>query len=779
MAQIPSAGVSATQQSSVASPGNVLTLTTGQLSNAQRQPAASYRKSATQISRTHSTSSSGRPGSPSPADVQEPKLSRTQVENLKKLVGYLPKSEAEKLRSKYRNFGNSGPFREYYNSAVLSVRAKYRQAGRRVPSVPVWRGAEVGSASNQGVGFSQRPALSIQTARVRKQGRVKVNTPLGAEAERRAVNVRGVNTSLRSYAAKTRVVSLSANPPQTRNPLSANPPQTRYPSANPPQARMVQTSSRTGQMGSIRLPQPVASPAVAASSQFNNRNPTPSGSRPQATLTADRPSPSLSGGVESWRLQAQRLPPNVQHHLRKVYDITGYTPSFQALLNKAVANYLPDNGATLPHGKVDLATQVLSNQPPTAPKQGTVTVVNATPSILTIPDTTNHITQQPMVQGGGTSLAANNLGPPPNPGLLDQSDILSRMPSHVANNATLRGMFFAMASLARQNAIAARTNVSQTASQDVPQPSTPRSPVVIVLPSQMMSSNGNMTSLLSQRSNLLSLKQNQLQGMNTSARQSHSISSATTPPPPTTTTMPKITTTTTTTTTTPKKIALEPALMFSMSLPESSIQNVPSRDMHTLLQPMISATVGKTETEKFKMEQFKTALYHTLTTDPWSYVVVTSTNRQQVHYKREDGGPTVLVEELLPGYLTGTVDLNALPPSQAWGLVPVLQFEWMFDAGTIPATATQAVEIVLANSEYAACCCSYSFTIFTRQGPCYSTFAKQHPSNYTFSYTSSDTFSKQSSSCYNTFTRHNTCRYNANIKQSICCYTSTEQSLWC
>ncbi|PVD36491.1 hypothetical protein C0Q70_03475 [Pomacea canaliculata] len=83
--------------------------------------------------------------------------------------------------------------------------------------------------------------------------------------------------------------------------------------------------------------------------------------------------------------------------------------------------------------------------------------------------------------------------------------------------------------------------------------------------------------------------------------------------------------------TTPSRTLLEPAITFILSLPESSLKNLQSHSssIEALLQPMIAATAGSGETLPSKIDQFKLALFDTLTSDPKSYVLVTNETRWQ------------------------------------------------------------------------------------------------------------------------------------------------------
>ena len=142
---------------------------------------------------------------------------------------------------------------------------------------------------------------------------------------------------------------------------------------------------------------------------------------------------------------------------------------------------------------------------------------------------------------------------------------------------------------------------------------------------------------------------------------------------------------------------LEPGLTFTMSLPASEIRNHRPPTMHALLRPMARATIGLRGSTTPGLSCFKSTLYNTLTTDPLSYrMTADGPNSKRSYFKRPDGGPTILIQELTPGYFSGNVDLTSLGPSGTSGLIPVALFTWMFETGSIPSTWQQAVKVVLA-----------------------------------------------------------------------------------
>ncbi|KAK7467993.1 hypothetical protein BaRGS_00036771, partial [Batillaria attramentaria] len=411
------------------------------------------------------------------------------------------------------------------------------------------------------------------------------------------------------------------------------------------------------------------------------------------------------------RCTAHKSSPNARYHIHITY-------------------HCPTQPSAVKPAPTPLVTVMPTNPLPPSQPVPTFQPTTSTPSALTTQ------TSQPQPQPATNFL--NEL--PPSLGL-SPDEVMARMPPNVAQNETLRALFFEMITRARLKAMEARQQ-SQVSNTDrmTTQPQTPvisttpspvisstnpqanpttepppqapvvespanaaaPSPFVILLPKESggVASSINIDTLKALLGGGAPSLPSTLQAAATETPQV----AQTTQPPATTmipgTTPQQIITTVTTTplppTTTFLGIVLEPAITFSLSLPESSIHNIRSPSMHTLLQPMISATIGKAETAKSKIEQFKTALYDTLTSDPNSYVIVTNVNRYDVFYARDDGGPTILVEELLPGYLTGNVDKTKISSTLSTGLVPVLQFEWMFEKGTVPTTATEAVDIILA-----------------------------------------------------------------------------------
>lgn len=317
-----------------------------------------------------------------------------------------------------------------------------------------------------------------------------------------------------------------------------------------------------------------------------------------------------------------------------------------------------------------------------------------------------------------------------------EREIISRMPGHVAQNATLRRLFLDMAARAKQQAQEARRRKKVkeipavtssplqtqgvTAGQPIPaltespaaaprnssvMISSPQSPPVIILPANFIPSEGSIERLKAFLGRAISQQlpvwsEHSLQSALIQAlRESSSLtvkgqrSSLMLEGFPSALDAVAVTTSAPVATT-PSRTLLEPAITFILSLPESSLRNLQSHSssIETLLQPMIAATAGSGETLPSKIDQFKLALYDTLTSDPKSYVLVTNQTRWQARYKREDGGPTILVEELMSGYLSGIVDMTKVSAT----LTPVLEFTWMFEAGTVPGTANEAVERVLA-----------------------------------------------------------------------------------